>query len=105
MTLARYRVVHKAIKRHPLFKDTDTLSASYLIRLPMGVNGKPGPKAQWSVRTRALGRRYALEDLQPLFGPFDAVPDGFPDMDATPGVATNTSRSPNMFSGHRPSNM
>ncbi len=57
----------------------------------MGVNGKPGPKAEWRVRTEALGRRYALEELQPLFGPFDAVPDGVPDMDSTPGVATNTS--------------
>ena len=91
MSPAQYRAVKTAIKRQSVWGKTDTTAASQLVRLPMGVNGKPGPKAEWRVRAEALGRCYALEELQPLFGQFDAVPDGIPDMKLTPGAATNTS--------------
>ena len=84
MSPAQYRAVKTAIKRQSVWGKTDTTAASQLVRLPMGVNGKPGPKAEWRVRAEALGRCYALEELQPLFGQFDAVPDGIPDMEIDP---------------------
>jgi len=68
MEPARYVALRAAMKANGVWGSSHATAPSNLVRLPWGVNGKPGAAGHKVVRVGGSGRAYAADELERLFG-------------------------------------